>query len=291
MYRKVLPLSRILQIIGRQEWIRFGIRDRIIRFFSDPVNRSSYEFTIDFFGLKYKGDLKELIDWNVYFYGAYEKDGLKLMKHLLNNKPDPIFLDIGANTGVYSIFMSKFCKEVHAFEPAEKAIEALKTNIKINNIKNIFIHNIGLGERTGRLNLLVPLRYGTGNSSFVYNGPQNTESVEVDVVKGDEAVKKLNLKKIDLIKIDVEGFEKDVLAGLKETIKKYHPIIFMEITEFTKKNFPDIDKWNSVFGGYKIFNLVEHAPLFIFFSWLPYKLTKFDFSTLKSYGNILCLPE
>ena len=99
IYEKKLTKTKavlfyILQIIGRQEWIRLGIRDRIILFFVNPDTCNSYEFKIHYFGLDYKGNLNNFIDWNVYFYGGYEKNALKLIKELLNNRSNPVCLDI-----------------------------------------------------------------------------------------------------------------------------------------------------------------------------------------------------
>ena len=65
-----------MRLLGHQNWLRFGIRDRIIRYFVNPDTINSWEYETDFFGLSYKGNLNTFLDWFVYFYGAYEKEVL-----------------------------------------------------------------------------------------------------------------------------------------------------------------------------------------------------------------------
>ena len=64
----------LLRRFGHLDWLAFGIRDRIIRYFVNPDTVEGKEFVTDFFGLQYQGNLNTFIDWSVYFYGAYEKE-------------------------------------------------------------------------------------------------------------------------------------------------------------------------------------------------------------------------
>ena len=59
---------------------------------------------------------------------------------------------------------------------------------------------------------------------------------KLEIVEGDLYISKLNLKRVDLIKIDVEGFEKYVLLGLKDTLEKYRPFVVMEYSKVTRDN-------------------------------------------------------
>ena len=117
-----IPLS-LLRLFGHMDWIAFGIRDRIIRYFANPETVAGTEFETNFFGLTYRGKLNAFIDWSVFFYGAYEKEILFLMRDLVKDKQNQIFIDVGAYVGHHSLFMSKFCSEVHAFEPYDRVSE------------------------------------------------------------------------------------------------------------------------------------------------------------------------
>ena len=78
-----------------------------------------FDFTVDFFGMKYQGNSENVIDSHILHFGAYEKDILYFMRDamLITGRTDSIFVDIGANTGQHSLFMSNYADVVHAFEP------------------------------------------------------------------------------------------------------------------------------------------------------------------------------
>ncbi len=73
---------QVLRWLGRREWIPFGVRDRVIRHFADPNLQTPNPYEVEFFGMRYRGDLSNFIDWSVYFYGAYEKANLALLRDL-----------------------------------------------------------------------------------------------------------------------------------------------------------------------------------------------------------------
>ena len=187
----------ILKLIARQNWIRFGIRDRILRIFCNPDRVKSYEFEIPFFGLKYRGNLACYLDWVVYFYGAYEEQELYLLRDLVKNIEDPLFIDVGANVGQHSIYMSKYCREVHSFEPYEPVRRLLDEKIQYNFINNIIVHNVALGEKNEYLEFFAPKGANTGTGSFIStHAMDNNESIgKLKVVNGDEYIIKLGLKK------------------------------------------------------------------------------------------------
>ena len=231
----------LMRFLGHQDWLRFGLRDRIIRYFVNPDIVSSWEFETDFFGLRYKGNLNTFLDWVVYFYGAYEKEGLFFLRDLVSQRSDPVFLDVGANVGQHSLFMSKYCRQVHSFEPYEKVRTRVVEKIALNNIDNIAVHGVGLGEREEYLDYYEPIgaNLGTGSFNPGHASDNNRLLGKLKLVRGDDFLANLKLDRVDLIKIDVEGFEKFVLAGLKETIARYRPLIFMELSQATQETFKE----------------------------------------------------
>ena len=282
----------IMRFLGHQNWLRFGLRDRIIRYFTKPDTINSWEYETDFFGLRYKGNLNTFLDWSVYFYGAYEKEVLFFLRDLLSYRVDPVFLDVGANVGQHSIFMSKFCHQVHAFEPYEKVRNLLLEKIAINHLDNIMVHDVGLGARDEYLDYYAPIGVNTGTGSFLAEHASNNNRLlgKLRLVKGDDFLANLNLDRVDLIKIDVEGFEKFVLTGLKETISTYHPLIFMEFCESTKKTFASSNELSELLPkGYNIqeFKICNRLDIFILFSSLSHSLVKFDFSKKQDVDLLL----
>ena len=81
---------RLLRYFGRREWIRYGVRFAVLRRFWDPYTPRVQTFELGFFDLRYQGDFECYLDWYVYFFGAYEKEELYLLRDLITGHPDPV---------------------------------------------------------------------------------------------------------------------------------------------------------------------------------------------------------
>ena len=210
-----------------------------------------YAFSKDFYGLKYKGNLNNNIDANVFFYGAFEKSLLFFLRDTLNalktETPETIFMDIGANVGHHSIFLSKFAWQVLAFEPYPKVNSQFKQQIAHNNISNIKIFENGLSDRRETLNYYAPTGNNEGIGSFDESsiGKGNTSYGKLELQEGDQVIESDSWKNIKLIKIDVEGFEKKVIKGLSRTIEEERPVIVCEITYGQQLSFVSIEELKS----------------------------------------------
>ena len=210
-----------------------------------------YAFSKDFYGLKYKGNLNNNIDANVFFYGAFEKPLLFFLRDTLNalitETPKAIFMDIGANVGHHSIFLSKFASQVLAFEPYPKVNMQFKQQIAHNNISNIQIFETGLSDRRETLNYYAPTGNNEGIGSFDESsiGKGNTSYGQLELREGDQIIESDSWKNIKLIKIDVEGFEKKVIKGLTRTIEEERPVIVCEITYGQQLSFVSIEELSS----------------------------------------------
>ncbi len=210
-----------------------------------------YAFSKDFYGLKYKGNLNNNIDANVFFYGAFEKPLLFFLRDTLNalitETPKAIFMDIGANIGHHSIFLSKFASQVLAFEPYPKVNMQFKQQIAHNNISNIQIFENGLSDRRETINYYAPTGNNEGIGSFdessIAKGNKSYGKLELQA--GDQAIESGSWKGIKLIKIDVEGFEKKVIKGLTRTIEEERPVIVCEITYGQQLSFVSMEELKS----------------------------------------------
>ncbi len=272
-------MDSLFRWLGRQDWIRYGIRDRILRRYCNPDTAPSKAFETDFFGLKYRGNLNSFLDWIVYFYGAYEKQNLFLYRDIVNKTTNPVFVDIGANVGHHSLFMSQYCASVHAFEPNSLVRERLEEKIAINAIENIFVHAVGMGDEDAQLPFFASGSCNSGTGSFVLgHSSDNKESGMLRVVQADTYLAKLGLSAIDLIKIDVEGFEKKVLLGLKETIEHYRPVVILEFSDTTRGSFSAEAELSECFpSDYEIHRISSNQPRWKVFNAPYYQLGKFDF--------------
>lgn len=220
----------LLQWWGRQRWIRFGIRDRVLRLLVAPEKLRPQDFTIDFFDWRYEGNLSSYVDWTVFFYGAYELGLLKLLAFAADRAgPGAVFLDIGANVGQHSLYMSRHVGQVHAFEPWPVAYQRLQRMLTENHVDNVFVHPVALGEIDTEKVFFAPAGSNHGTGSFCPGVNFNEAIGNLAIRRGDDLIGELGLQRIDLIKIDTEGFEVEVLTGLRESLRQYGPIVVVEI--------------------------------------------------------------
>jgi FkbM family methyltransferase len=146
-----------------------------------------------------------------------------------------VFVDVGANVGQHSLFMSRIAAQVVAFEPYEPYEPVrlrLQHQINLNNINNIAVHAEGLSDRSGTLPFYAPAGSNAGIGSFDHKSTikGNIEIGELALVNGDAHFEQHKPMRLDLLKIDVEGFEKAVIKGLQNTLQTYRPVVVCEMT-------------------------------------------------------------
>lgn len=150
-------------------------------------------------------------------------------------KPGMTTIDAGAHIGTETIWFSNECGyagRVYAFECNPTAYECLKYNC--GGVKNITTFNKALGARSGYVDVVEV----TDNYGMSFTKPGNT----IPMVAIDE----LGFTACDFIKIDCEGAEPEILEGATETIKKYKPVMLIEI------NVPALER-----NGYTVENIFE----------------------------------
>jgi FkbM family methyltransferase len=138
--------------------------------------------------------------------------------------PSKIFLDIGAHVGTWSLAFAKKCRQVHSFEPTPRTFHFLCGNIALNNQDETIVpYNIALAEEEGCLPIYKGSEDGGGNSLLPMCNRTPTWMVDVKTLDS------YRFRNVGMIKIDVEGFEKNVLQGAQETLKANgYPRIFFE---------------------------------------------------------------
>jgi len=195
---------------------------------------SGRNFQVDYFGSVYVGNTSSLIDRHILCYGAWERSTLYFLRDAaaqLDSHPS-VFVDIGANTGSHSLFMSHYVDVVHAFDPYQRVLDQFERSIQTSGVENITIHAVGLGNRAARLPFQEPADENTGTGSFVPGLHENNEDrgMQLEVVVGDQYFEEVGIADVDIIKIDAEGYEKPILEGLVGTLATYRPIIVFELT-------------------------------------------------------------
>lgn len=215
-------LTLAYKVIFEEGIINFIKRKRNISYLD-----SKTVFTIDYNGRKTKINLNRkfgFVDMRIFRDGIYEKEIVDdLRKHLSIEKT---LIDIGSNIGQHSLLLSPYAKNVYSFEPIPAVHDQFKKSIELNQFKNISLFNLAIGSKEDSINFnYVPTHAGT--SSIVQRDDENTERITVKINTLQNVLPDV---KMDVMKIDVEGYEAVVILGNKEKILKDQPIIFVEVS-------------------------------------------------------------
>jgi FkbM family methyltransferase len=190
---------------------------------------------------------KNLSRWMLKNLRPWDSDTINLINNLLGNYKS-LFVDCGVNYGAYSIPISKKKNTtVISFDPSRRALSELKNNIKLNNSKNIKYYNYGISDSVS--NPFFSDNLDNFKNSGEYSFTRLQTSYKVDTTTLDFFFKKINLNiyKIIIIKLDIEGYEFNALLGMKKILLNNNVIIFFEFSRML------INKKNFSFRKFKIF--------------------------------------
>lgn len=231
-------------------------------------------------------DLREWADRSLFFLRRwYDLETALLLERLL--EPGDGVLDVGANYGHFTMAAAAAIGpqgRVIAVEPNPISHARLVSHVALNRLKHVTTAQIGLSDMEGELTLNVPL-INSGEASF---GPSQYESVwhVICPVRRGDAL--LGGSTVDFIKIDVEGYELNVLKGLETTISQQTPIILTEVVEahLSRAGTSGADLQAHLNArGYKAYRLGLGKTGFKFYL----KLTHCD--VIEGDGDVLWVPE
>lgn len=163
------------------------------------------------------------LDKYIFFYKLYEPEVSNIFLQVI--KEGDNILDIGANIGYHSIFLSRLTGEtgkVYSFEPIKRLCEQIKNSIQLNSINNIQVYNYALGNQEYKAVLHIDSKHLGGSSIIESSHLKEKEEIEVKVLDT------LELPKISLIKLDTEGYEWNVVKGAQKIIERDKPNILFE---------------------------------------------------------------
>ncbi len=250
----------------------------------DCIRFKGIEFLIYFAS---KGIIEELILKE----GSYEGELIALADSFIEEKT--IIIDVGANIGFESLYFAKKYpnNKVFSYEPTAIAYKCLSKSKAINDLDNLNIFKLGVGEKNGKVEIHAATQdtYNKGlasiDANFDLDGTFTKEAI--DIVTLDDHVKE-NLR-VSLIKIDVQGYETKVLEGAVTLIEKDKPVIIYEHFEGYYSDPLELrNKIESLFSslGYELYLIRSKGGL------RPHKfLEKIDFKSRKAInGDIVALP-
>ena len=189
--------------------------------------------------IKYEIDLNEAIDLGI-FLGIKNENNLYKIKNFLNSNSKNVLVDIGSNVGSVTLPLAQLfnLSTVISIEPTKFAFSKLKKNLKLNPIlkSRVKLFNIFISNERKKVSFV--------HSSWKLKVKDKRHKVHLGTLKKtsnktktlSEVLGKIR-KRIDFIKIDVDGYEINVLRSGKRIIKKYKPLIYFEFAPYLYKEF------------------------------------------------------
>lgn len=201
-------------------------------------------------------------------------DNTKLFRHMERHLgPGGVLWDVGANVGFMCIYFSDprhQLRAIHAFEPTPVALKPLQSLFQKHPV--VHVHPFGLGD--GDQQVQMNMSPGSSSLSSLVRPLEDGVRITIQIRRGDSFRLEQKLAPPDFIKIDVEGYEPKVLAGLAETIEEFRPVILFE---------------HGLLDDQSVHGLVP-PRYHLFFILDENKLTA-DFSRRMETGDALLIPE
>jgi FkbM family methyltransferase len=195
-------------------------------------------------GIQWCLDLRQGIDFAIYLLGGFERRTLADYRRLIS--PGNIVIDIGANIGSHTLPLARLVGEtgrVYALEPTEYAFGKLLANIQLNP---------EIGKRIVPRQLMLVADSSAALEPEIYSSwplieNESLHSVHRGALKStrggkalalDKFLHDMDVRRVDFIKLDVDGHEPSVLQGAQQTIKNHLPVIMMELAPYLFNNTP-----------------------------------------------------
>jgi FkbM family methyltransferase len=186
------------------------------------------------------------------FSEGFEPDMVRLFRAVVPG--GAVAFDIGANVGCTTLLFATIAQHVYAFEPSPSTFSFLQRNIARSALANISPFNLGMGAETADLTLT----FARSNRSGGFVSNRMTASAghvveKITISTLDMFMASENIRRLDFIKIDVEGFEGYVLKGAQAALAAHRPIVVLELNHwclnaFQRTSVPDFfDQLRAIF--------------------------------------------
>ena len=158
----------------------------------------------------------------------YIVDGRQWEQHTIelleaHVEPGSVVVEIGVHIGSHTVPVARLVGpwgRVYAFEPQRKIYRELFDNVELNGITNVVPLKYAVGDRDARVIEMDPPRSGNEGGTGVGSGGDRTELRSLD---------SFGFERVSVLKIDLEGYEDEVLKGAVNTIRRTRPVILIEI--------------------------------------------------------------
>lgn len=260
-------------IIG-MEGYRKGVKDgKEGRIPIHPVHKN-FNFTTTLpNGLTYIGNGGSNLDLIVLELGYYEPQTIQVLQEsarwLSSQGHSNTYLDIGANVGLHILAMAPLVNKAIAVEPYPVVLSTLHQHMAVNKLTNVEVLEVGFSNKKDKLKFVAPpdkdIGIGTFSTDVYDNNPLfrnrhhktlETSEMYFDVVPGDTVLKD---QPVDILKVDIEGYERFALEGLKEVLQKNKPVVVMELNQNNDGGFVSRDQLESTLPGYTFYKITSDS--------------------------------
>ncbi|MEX2301079.1 MAG: FkbM family methyltransferase [Bryobacterales bacterium] len=164
--------------------------------------------------------------------GCIDPNELAFLDAIL--KPEMVFADVGAHLGLYTLFAARRTAAVCAFEPSSREYACLQRNIERNKLRGVQALQLALGNADTMAEMRIANSIHSGQNtlhSFSHEGVVAERVETVEVRRLDRLVEEHNLRRIDVLKVDVERSEPEVFQGASEILHSMQPWLVLEVTD------------------------------------------------------------
>ncbi len=226
LLRLLAALSRAVPVPG---WYVLVVEPLLLRLLERPGVPVHVE--VERHGAQFALDLRDYVQRKLFCH-AHQARELALVASVC--RPGDTVIDVGANVGAFTMVAARATAPdgvVHALEPVPGTMRALERNLELNGFRHVRAAPVALSEREGTLELgLVAAEHGTGG--YTSQGAHEKVSVRsstLDAYVGDA----VGESPVRLLKIDVEGYEPEVLAGARSILRAHNrpDVVLVEVSE------------------------------------------------------------
>lgn len=251
-------------------------------------NKSLYRWTTDRYGLWHYLHPASWIDHNILAYGQYDPALHRILRDTV--KPNWQCLDVGGNIGHIALYMAKLVGDsgkVNIFEPVPAHGHIIAEHINRNQFSGrLMLNRYALGDKMGIASMDVAgdTESNLGMGTLAYEGNNRlSSSIEVKTTTLDQWVIESGVDRIDLIKIDIQGYEPAFLRGAEQTLKEFRPQLLIEVSpdDLQPQGLTNTDLIKQIEEiGYEVFQVDKSRS----------RITSKTIDNQKAYPNVLCLP-
>ncbi len=248
MRLRIAGLARIGGWIGKPRgW------ERLVRLAAPPESCGQLgELVVEREGFVLRIQPTTPLGWNVLLFGTYEPELRAVFRGAM--PAGGVAVDAGANIGWHTLLLARLAGpegRVFAAEPNPSVRERLAGNIAANRLENVSILPLALAEAPSRVAFLGPSATdgASGSGHLVPGSAAESGTFEVETRSLDSVVAESGIARLDLLKIDVEGFELAVLRGAEESIARFRPQIVFEFNaEYAPRGSATVQQFEELFA-------------------------------------------